>query len=324
MEDDLAHTPSQDLAHTPSHDAASADTEQPPPPGPVLRAPRRARTSLLTWGTAALVIVIVIVLVVVKVTGTSTTTSPTTGPPATPAPSSVVHAITAIPSSVFDDVGVTSTDVTVSAPVLLQGQPRLADAGKPEVLFVGGEFCPYCAAERWGLVAALARFGKFSGLDAMQSASNEAFPATPTFTFVQTRYHSPYVAAVLIEHYGEQKNPAGTAYEQLEPLPGADRVLMDKYGGATPGVPAGTLPFLDVANRAIVDGASFSPAVFQQLTSAQIATALSDAKAPSTQAVVATANYLSAAICAADGERPADVCTSVGVLAADTALGLTP
>lgn len=287
-------------------------------------APSRARTSLLTWGTAALVIVIVIVLVVVKVTGTSTTTPPTTAPPATAAPASVVHALTAIPASVYDDVGVTSTDEVVSPPAVLGGQPLLTDGGKPEVLFVGGEFCPYCAAERWGLVAALARFGKISGLDAMQSASNEAFPGTPTFTFVQTHFTSPYVAAVLIEHYSEQKNAAGTAYEQLEALPRSDQELMAKYASATPNAPSNVLPFVDVANRAVVDGADFSPAVFQQLTSAQIATALSDAKAPSTQAIVATANYLSAVICSVDGQRPATVCTSIGVVAADTALGLSP
>ena len=35
--------------------------------------------------------------------------------------------------------------------------PRLLtnSAGKPEIVFVGAEYCPYCAAERWPIVMAL-------------------------------------------------------------------------------------------------------------------------------------------------------------------------
>ena len=43
------------------------------------------------------------------------------------------------------------------------GSP-LSSGGKPEVLYVGTEFCPYCAAESWSLIVALSRFGQFSGL----------------------------------------------------------------------------------------------------------------------------------------------------------------
>ena len=40
------------------------------------------------------------------------------------------------------------------------------------------------------------------------------------------------------------------------------------------------------------------------------------------QAIVGSANYLTAGICHADGQQPATVCTSPGVKAAATALGL--
>ena len=39
------------------------------------------------------------------------------------------------------------------------GQPALTSGGKPEILYVGAEYCPYCAAERWAMVVALSRFG---------------------------------------------------------------------------------------------------------------------------------------------------------------------
>ena len=44
-------------------------------------------------------------------------------------------------------------------------RPRMKNAeaitadGKPKVLYVGAEYCPFCAAERWPMVVALSRFG---------------------------------------------------------------------------------------------------------------------------------------------------------------------
>ena len=43
------------------------------------------------------------------------------------------------------------------------GSPLTAK-GRPEVLCVGTEYCPYCAAQSWALIVALSRFGMFTGL----------------------------------------------------------------------------------------------------------------------------------------------------------------
>ncbi len=292
-----------------------------PDPG---AAARRPATSLLTWGTVALVLVIVIVLVVIKVTGSPAPPTPSAAVVPTQAAPAVVKAVTSIPESVYDAVGVTSSDATLTPPTLLHGQPRLTSGGKPELVFVGNEFCPYCAAERWAVVASLSRFGSFGDtLYATQSGSNEAFPSTPTFTFDDTHYRSKYLTAMLVEHYGDQKNGAGTAYAVLEPLTREEKVLLAKYDRPTPGSPGGIVPFVDVANEAVVAGGEFSPSVLQELNVNEIATGLTDPKDPATQAIVASANYLSALICRADGELPARVCTSSGVTKAATALGLS-
>ncbi len=295
-----------------------------PPPDPGA-ATRRPATSLLTWATVALVLGIVVALVVIKVTGSATVNTSAAVVTPTPASPAVVKAATTIPAAVYDTVGVTSTDAALTPPELLHGQPALTSGGKPEVVFVGDEFCPYCAAERWALVAALSRFGSFGDtLYAMQSGSDEAFPGTPTFTFDGTRYRSQYVAATLVEHYGDQRNGAGTAYAVLERLTPGVRALLDKYGRRTAGSPGGVVPFVDVANEAVVSGGQFSPSVLQQLSASQIATGLTDPKDPATQAIVASANYLSAVICQADGQLPVQVCASSGVSAAADALGLAP
>ena len=50
--------------------------------------------------------------------------------------------------------------------------------------------------------------------------------------------------------------------------------------------------------------------------------ALAQAQVPEGQAIVAAANQLTAGICQATGQRPTRVCTSAGVRAAATAMGL--
>jgi hypothetical protein len=70
---------------------------------------------------------------------------------------------------------------------------------------------------------------------------------------------------------------------------------------------------VDFANRVVFAGASYDPLQLQGLTRAQIAADLSDASSPVTKSIVATANYMSAAICSIDGEKPANVCNSTGV-----------
>jgi hypothetical protein len=312
-----AGTAPPDASPAPPPDPGAAP---PPDPGAAMRRPA---TSLLTWGTAALVLVIVIVLIVIKVTGSPPSSTPTAAVTPTPASPSVVKAVTTIPESVYDAVGVTSSDAALTPPTLLRGQPRLTSGGKPEVVFVGNEFCPYCAAERWAIVAALSRFGTFGDtLYASQSGSNEAFPNTPTFTFDGTRYRSKYLTATLVEHYGDQKNGAGTAYAVLEPLTPEESALLAKYDRRTSGSPGGVVPFVDVGNEAVVAGGEFSPSVLQQLNVNEIATGLADPEDPATQAIVASANYLSAVLCHADGGLPTRVCTSTGVGAAVSALGL--
>lgn len=286
---------------------------------------RRSPTTLLTWGVVALVLIIVVVLVVVKVTGGSSGNSGN-GPPSQPVPASIVQQVTAIPPSVYNQVGVNSPTAQVAPPTVIHGQPPLVLNGKPGAFYLGGEFCPYCAAERWAMVAAFSRFGKFTNLQTMQSASADVFPETQTFTFHGASFSSPYMTFDAKEHKSNQLNSAQTDYTILEPLSKSETALLNKYQSPTflgAGSDPQAIPFMDIGNKVLVSGASYSPAILQGLTRAQIAGDLSDPKSPVTQAIVATANYLSASVCASDGQQPASVCTSSGVSAAAKALKLS-
>lgn len=300
---------------------------QRPPRGGTRPAPRpgqrRSPTALLTWGVVALVLIIVIVLVVVKVTGGNS--NPQSGPSSQPAPAALVQEVTHIPASVYDKVGVTSPTVAVTPPTVIQGA-TLTSGGKPEVFYMGGEFCPYCAAERWALIAAYSRFGTLTGLGTMQSSSTDAFPNTQTFTFANAHYTSSYIAFVPKEYYSNQLDSAGTNYTVLQPLTDAEQALVNKYdSGSSSGSSGsgGSIPFVDIANKAIVSGASYTPSILAGLSRSQIAADLSDPNSPVTQAIVSTANYMTAATCAADNQQPGNVCNSSGVQAAAKALKLS-
>ena len=68
-------------------------------------------------------------------------------------------------------------------------------------------------------------------------------------------------------------------------------------------------------------GASYSPQILAGKTQEEIAAALADPKSPIAQAIVGSANVLTAAICATTDQQPAAVCTSSGVKAGAAKLG---
>ncbi len=305
--------------------AAARGSRQAPGRGPRRpAAPGRRPTAMLTWGIVGLVLVSVAVLVIVKVTGGNSSPG---GPTSfEPAPASVAQPATNIPASVFDTVGVTSSATAVSPPEVLKNQKPLVftNTNKPGVFYFGAEFCPYCAAERWPLVAALSRFGKLTGLGLMQSSATDVYPSTPTFTFVRATYRSSYVELRTVETESNQLNSAGTGYTTLQNPNAQEASILKTYdtgkyvASSTPG--QYSFPFVDIGNKVLVPGASFSPSLLQGLSHSQIAQNLNNAKDPVTEAIVAAANYISAAICSADGQQPASVCTSKGVQTAAKAM----
>jgi hypothetical protein len=298
--------------------AGSAVTDDPVATVPVRRAPM----ALVTWAVVVLVLVVVAGLLVVKVTRGTTTVTP---PPVTPAPASVVQAAATVPAVVFNTVGASAPDGPL--PLLLSRQPPLVLDGRAGIVYVGSEFCPYCAAVRWALVVAMSRFGTFGHLGATTSSGDEVFPGLETFSFDGATYRSRYVAWSAVEEYGtllDTTEPVG--FRLLHRPTALDRTLMKRYGAVGDGTGTGaTLPFIDIGNRVLVEGAAigFSPGDIQGASSmAQIATDLSDPTSPVAEAILGAANELTAGICATTNEKPAVVCRSAGVRAGALRLGL--
>jgi hypothetical protein len=278
--------------------------------------------ALATWLLIAVVLAVVVVLLALKVTqGAATVASGLSGPAVAPAPAGAVHATTSVPPATYDAVG--APVAPGPGPVLLAGQPVDSDRGLPAVVFVGAEFCPYCAAERWVLVTALARFGTFTRLGATSSAPNQVFPRSATFTFDGTRYSSRYVAFDATEAYGDLSSttaPAGVP--KLHDPTSLEASLLRRYGA--PATTGPVLPFVDAGNRLLAQGAGIgiSPGLVSGLSIEQIAGSLSDPAAPATLGILGAANELDAVICTLTGQQPTAVCTSPGVRAGAARLGL--
>ncbi len=233
--------------------------------------------------------------------GSVTASGTAVGSGAVPASAAVQAAVTSVSPTTLRTVGVPAG---VTGPTKVTGThaPLVGADGKPEILYVGAEYCPYCAAQRWALTVALSRFGAFSGLETTHSSSSDIHPDTPTLSFYGSTYTSPVLDFTPVELATNEVVEG--QYPTLQKLTPAQQSVLDTYDQAPYTSEAGAIPFIDIGNRSVMIGASYSPTVLQGKSFAQIASALSHPSSPIAQAVDGTANALVAAISQATGLQP--------------------
>ncbi len=272
------------------------------------RAEQRRRI-LIASGSVLAVLAIVVAFVVIKLNSSPSSDNSPNGPTGA-ALASVASTVTSVPASVLDTVGDGSGSVTAT-PTSIKGAALTAN-GKPEVLYIGAEYCPYCAAERWAMIVALSRFGTFSGLATVHSAAAngagqaEPYPNTPTWTFVHATYTSKYLTFTPVEEQTNIPDPSTGTYTTLDTPTTAQQALLTKYDSSS----GGAIPFVDFGNKYLIAGASYNAGVLSKLSWATIAADLSNPNSAVAKAVDGTANYITAAICQLTGNQPASACTA--------------
>jgi hypothetical protein len=180
--------------------------------------------------------------------------------------------------------------------------PILID-GKPSILYVGAEFCPYCATERWPLVVALSRFGTFSGLGVSHSSLTDVFPGTATLSFHNAAYTSTYLSFSGKELF--TNTLSGSKYGPLDSLTPPEQ---SRFGDRVAN-PQQAFPFLDLAGQYLVD-AQYDTGALEGMTANEIARTLAD---PSTRVgglIDGSANWLTAALCTLTHDQPSTVCSA--------------
>ncbi|MDE1860768.1 MAG: DUF929 family protein [Candidatus Micrarchaeota archaeon] len=208
-----------------------------------------------------------------------------------PVPQSVVSQLT-VPVSVSNAIGIGSD--TVSG-LQKKNNSVMYVNGKPAVIYIGAEYCPFCATTRWGLIIALMRFGTFGNLHYMTSNASDVYPNTPTFTFVNSTYSSSYISFVSVETESYSKQP-------LQTLNASEQNLVAKYN------PVGSIPFIVFANESVQVGSIASPGVLQGRNWNGTIANLTNSSSGVAQAIVGNADIYTAQICKMTNFTPADVC----------------
>jgi hypothetical protein len=271
---------------------------------------RRARNRRWAVVSIGLVVILVATLVIVKVAGGgggSGGTDQASPPSGTPIPAATLSKLASVPLSTLAAAptgGITSQISPITQAQPASGSRGLATNGKPELLYIGAEFCPHCAAQRWALYVALSKFGTFSPAPGrIHSATQDG--NVPTLTFYGTTYSSPYFAFTPVEVY-TNKPAASGGYTPLQTPTASQSSLWQHLGG-------GSFPFLDFGGKATLVGAQYSYVPMQNLAFADVAAQVGNNATQIGANIDAGAYQLVKSICGSlSSGKPASVCSAAG------------
>jgi hypothetical protein len=171
--------------------------------------------------------------------------------------------------------------------------------GKLFVFFMGAEYSPYCAAERWAIVRALQKFGQWSGLNqTMSAAREEQFLNLPTYDFSEATYTSTHIEFVSRETKDREFKP-------LQKLLKSEEKLVRKYN------PKKEIPFLLIGGRFMQIGSGFTPKIFIGHTFRQTETELKKTESEIRKTIDEEASNIAALLCVSG--LPPELCKEAGL-----------
>ena len=267
------------------------------------RRAEKRRQVLLAVGAVVVVVAVVVVFVVIKATsGGSSGNTASGGVNGTLLPASVQKDVRTVPDSALQSVGTGSVLSYNPKPITTIKGTSLTAGGKPEMLYIGAEFCPYCAAMRWSMAVALSKFGTLSSFHGIHSSSTDTDPNTPTLTFYKSSYTSKYLTFEPVEN-------ETISHAQLQATTTAQQSIWQKYS------PPNQLgyPFIDFGNKFLINSPLYDPAVLAGLSYQQVAQDMRNPASPVAQGVLGAANYITAAICKMTNDAPASACSTKAV-----------
>ncbi len=272
-----------------------------------MRRAEQRRRLILVGGSVVLVIVVIVAIIVVK--GLA---KPAAQGGRSALPASVASDITNVPPGTLSQVGTGPLAPVSSLPMRgISDTSLTSSGGKPEFLYIGAEFCPYCAAMRWSMAVALSHFGTFGPLQGIHSSSTDVDPNTATLTFYKQKYTSKYLTFTPVENETVTEAP-------LQATTAPQEAIWKKYDTTSGG---GTgFPFMYFGGKVIITGPLYDPGVLKGLTWSQIAGQLKDPGSKVAQNVNGAANYVTASICKMTSNSPASVCKAAPIPAIESKL----
>ena len=179
-------------------------------------------------------------------------------------------------------------------------EPLKRPGGKSLVFFMGAGFCPFCAAERWAIVNALANFGRWDGLVEDRSAGHdEKYLNIPTVSLARAKYTSDYVEIV-------GRETADRNFEPLQELDDKDFEILDTFN------PDQIIPVLLIDGQFMQVGSGYSPQILEGMDHARVKAELANPNSAAGKAMRAEIDNITALICKSIGGR-AGACNSENV-----------
>ncbi|MHB1929255.1 MAG: DUF929 family protein [Acidimicrobiales bacterium] len=268
---------------------------------------RQRRNTLLAVAAIGVVVVVVAVFVIVKVAGGGKTNVGTIK-----SGTGAAHASGGTPLSTANYAKLTSPSLAtlaaaayhfhysqLVAPSPIKSFP-ITTGGKPGIVYVGAEYCPYCATERWPMILALSKFGTFSGLTQIRSNTNDFTPSGVNIHHLATLsfYGSTYTSRYLSFTSYELQN---TNYKTLQTAPAKYLALSQKYEG-------GGIPLVDLDGKVFVLGAEYDPGLLAGFDQQQIIDQVAAGTSTLSANIDANAGMIISNICKITGGRPGNVC----------------
>jgi hypothetical protein len=272
----------------------------------------RRRTNNRQWRQRALAVSAVVIFVAAGFGVVSLTRSPSSPTPTATELTSYFEAAVNVSNATLESVGLPSA---VAIPDRVS--PSLSTVATNGVVsYVGAEWCPYCALQRWALLVALSKFGTFTHLDnEIFSSASDVYPHLASWSFYGATYTSKFFTFDPTELTSSQPSKTGPGgYQRLERMSSAQRTAFRRYDAQ------GEAPFVDFGNQFVTLGASSSPSVLEGLTLSEIGSDLNNPKSPVAQSIDGSANYLIGALCAMVQKSPPAFCSSSVIHAASSAL----
>jgi len=167
---------------------------------------------------------------------------------------------------------------------------------KPILVYVGAEFCPFCAVQRYSMIMALMRFGNFTGLEYMTSGLGDG--DISTFTFVNSTYHSNFIRFEPFEIQDRNHN-------SLQTLPTNYTSAFQQQGG-------GEFPFLNFNNKFYIHGSILDYGILSGMNQTQVISSILAVNQVGSELKQA-ANVITAIICETTHNTPALVCDNASI-----------
>jgi Domain of unknown function (DUF929) len=296
-------------------------------------AARRAEQRKRIWiagGSILAVVAVVIAFVLIKTNSSGGHPAAASNGPTGASLTSLTNQVTGVPQSVLDQVGggsISSSDFIPASEIssasasgagyfsYVNGK-ALTSGGKPEVLYIGAEYCPFCGAQRWAMIAALSRFGTFTGLKTIHSSSTDSYPNTPTWSFYGSKYTSQYITFTSVEETTNERqgnsSNTSTPYVVLQTPTSAEDSLLSQYDPGNPSQgEGGAIPFIDLGNKYVQVGnmSPYGPQDLQDKSWSQVATAMTQPTTTIAKDADGNANYMIAGICSLTNNQPSTACT---------------